>query len=106
MSRTLGKMEKAKHSVQFQSEVDANGKVSFSKSVFDLLLKPGSKVTVNIFGGVMSKQLSKLNVTEEEIEQIGKTQYEDREHVMSFLASQGSMGKNKSFLARLKRMAE
>ncbi len=96
-------MEKAKHSIQFEAEVDGNGKVSFSKPVFDLQLKTGEKVTVNIFGGVMSKQLTKLNVTEAEIEQIGKMQLEDRQHVMTFLASQGLLSKNKSFAGRMKR---
>ena len=96
-------MEKAKHSVQFQAEVDVKGNVSFSKAVDDLHLRPGTKVTVNIFGGVLSNRLSKLNVTEEEIEQIGKVQYEDREHVMSFLSSQGELRRNKNFASRLKR---
>ncbi len=96
-------MEKAKHSIQFEAEVDGNGKISFSKPVFELQLKPGEKVTVNIFGGVLSEQLTKLNVSEEEIEQIGKTQLEDRQHVMTFLASQGSMKKDKSFAGRLKK---
>lgn len=96
-------MEKAKHSVQFEAEVDINGRVSFSKPVFELQLKPGTKVTVNIFGGVLSDTLTKLNVTESEIEQIGKTQLEDREHVMTFLASQGAMNKNLRFIARMKR---
>ena len=82
-------MEKAKHSVQFEAEVDKEGKISFSKFVNELQLKAGAKVTVNIFGGVLSERLTKLNVTEEEIEYIGKVQFEDREHVMTFLSSQG-----------------
>ena len=97
-------MEKAKHSVQFEAEVDANGKVTISKSVDQLHLRPGTKVTVNIFGGVLSDRLTRLNVTKEEIEQIGKMQYEEREHVMTFLSSQGSMSKNKRFAERIKRM--
>ena len=97
-------MGKAKHSVRFQSEVDGKGNVTFSKPVYDLQLKPGAKVTVNIFGGVLSERLTKLDVTEEEIEQIGKIQYEEREHVMTFLSSQGSLSKNKRFAERIKRM--
>lgn len=97
-------MEKAKHSMQFEAEVDAHGQVSFSKGVSALQLKPGTKVTVNIFGGVVSEQLTKLGVTEAEIEQIGKMQFEDREHVMSFLSSQGSLSGNSRFAGRLKRM--
>jgi len=96
-------MEKAKHSVQFEAGVDENGKISFSKSVNELQLKPGEKVTINIFGGVLSERLTTLNVTETEIELIGKTQLEDRQHVMSFLASQGAMAKNKNFVSRMKR---
>ena len=84
-------MEKAKHKVQFQAEVNTEGKVQFSKHVDELRLKPGSKVTVNIFGGVMSKKLSSIGVTEMEIETIGNVQLEDREHVMQFLSSEGTL---------------
>jgi hypothetical protein len=97
-------MEKAKHSVQFEAEVDLHGKVNFSKTVSALQLTPGTKVTVNIFGGVLSKQLTALNVTEAEIEQIGNMQFEDREHVMSFLASQGTLSGNRRFTEQLDRM--
>ncbi len=82
-------MEKAKHSIQFEAEVGRDGKVSFSRFVDDLQLEPGAKVTVNIFGGVLSDRLTRLHVTEEEIGRIGRIQFEDRGHVMTFLASQG-----------------
>lgn len=95
-------MEKAKHSIQFEATVSKEGKVSFSKFVNELQLKPGAKVTVNIFGGVLSNRLTKLNVTEEEIEHIGKVQLEDREHVMRFLSSQGVLRGSK-FQQRLVR---
>ncbi|MFZ4621388.1 MAG: hypothetical protein ACOYNS_12580 [Bacteroidota bacterium] len=97
-------MEKAKHSVRFQAEVDENGRVNFSKSVPELQQRAGSKVTVKIFGGVLSTKLTRLDVTEEEIELIGDVQLEDREHVMSFLESQGSLNENKGFRQRMKRM--
>lgn len=84
-------MEKARHSVQFEAEVSGDGTVSFSKAVHDLRLRAGSKVTVSIFGGILSKQLKKLKVTEEEVEVIGSVQLEDREHVMKFLSSQGML---------------
>lgn len=87
-------MEKAKHSIQFEAEVDSEGKVAFSKRVDDLQLHAGAKVTVNIFGGVLSKHLTRLGVTEEEIEQIGTMQLEDREHVITFLSSQGVLKKS------------
>jgi hypothetical protein len=87
-------MEKAKHSIQFEAEVDSEGNVVFSKRVDDLQLRAGAKVTVNIFGGVLSKQLSKLGVTEKEIERIGTLQLEDREHVITFLSAQGVLKKS------------
>ncbi len=96
-------MEKAKHSVRFEAEVSKEGKISFSKSIHELQLPAGAKVTVNIFGGVISDRLTELNVTEQEIEQIGNTQFEDREHVMTFLSSQGTFSKNKNFTERMKR---
>lgn len=95
-------MEKPKHSVQFEAEVGSDDKVSFSRNVADLQLKPGAKVTVNIFGGVVSKRLTALGVTEKEIERIGNMQLEDRDHVMTFLASQGVL-KNSSLKKRLVR---
>lgn len=98
-------MEKAKHSVRFQAEVDENGRVNFSRTVPELRQRAGSKVTVKIFGGVLSKKLTQLDVTEEEMELIGDVQLEDREHVMSFLTAQGSLKANKGFRQRLKRMS-
>jgi hypothetical protein len=97
-------MEKAKHSVRFEAEVDGNGNVTFSRHVPTLQLKPGTKVTVKIFGGILSSKLTELGVTEAEIESIGDVQFEDREHVMSFLSSQGSLSGNKGFAQRLKRV--
>lgn len=94
-------MEKAKHSVQFEGVVDAQGRVTFSKGVPSLQLKPGAKVTVHIFGGVLSKRLTALGVTEEEIERIGAVQLEDRDHVMSFLSSQGVLSRNRRFAAAM-----
>lgn len=82
-------MEKAKHSVRFETRIDHRGAVHLSKHVAALQLPPGSAVTVKIFGGSLSKRLTALGVTDEEIEQIGERQLEDREHVVSFLSSQG-----------------
>ncbi|MHB1050130.1 MAG: hypothetical protein ACYC09_08635 [Bacteroidota bacterium] len=82
-------MEKAKHSIRFESRIDNRGRVNLSKHVDALQLPSGSAVTVKIFGGSLSKRLTTLGVTDEEIEQIGERQLEDREHVVSFLSSQG-----------------
>lgn len=87
-------MEKPKHSIRFEAEVDGDGTVSISKSVRDLQVKPGARVTVTVFGGVLSERLSALGVTEEEIERIGNMQLEDREHVVTFLSSQGVLKKS------------
>jgi len=93
-SEIFKRMEKAKHSIRFESRVDNHGRVNLSKHVDALQLPPGSVVTVKIFGGSLSKRLTALGVTDEEIEQIGEQQMEDREHVESFLSSQGALRKS------------
>jgi hypothetical protein len=96
-------MEKAKHSIEFECEVDGEGKVQFSRPVAgELFLKHGSKVTVRIVGGVLSKELTARNVSDEEIERIGKLQFEDREHVVRFLLSEGLLSNNRAFRKRVK----
>ncbi|MGA7160359.1 MAG: hypothetical protein WBZ48_05115 [Bacteroidota bacterium] len=96
-------MEKAKHSVEFESEVDKDGKVQFSRAVGgELSLPRGSKVTVRIVGGVLSKGLTARNVSDEEIERIGRIQFEDREHVVRFLLTEGKLSNNRSMRKRLK----
>ena len=82
-------MEKPKQSMRFESRVEIDGSVIFSKKVRDLRLKPGSKVTVKIFGGSVSSRLKTLGVSEDEIETIGEMQFEDRNNVVRFLSSQG-----------------
>jgi len=99
-------MEKAKHSVAFEAEVDGDGRVQFSRAVAgELSLARGSKVTVRIVGGVLSKGLNARNVSEEEIERIGKVQFEDREHVVKFLSSEGMLSGNNAFRKRIKGFA-
>jgi len=99
-------MEKAKHSVEFEAEVDRDGKVQFSRAVgAELSLLRGSRVTVRIVGGVLSKGLTARNVSDEEIEQIGKMQFEDREHVVRFLLSEGKLSNNNGLKNRIKGLA-
>ena len=96
-------MEKAKHSIEFEAEIDSDGRVQFSRSVAgELSLAQGSKVTVRIVGGVLSKGLSVRNVTDEEIERIGKIQFEDREHVVRFLTSEGILLGSGAFRKRVR----
>lgn len=84
-------MEKAKQSVRFETVVDGQGRVVLSKYVDALKLKPGSAVTIKIYGGTLSKKLSAIGVTDEEIETIGEKQLEERENVISFLSAQGAL---------------
>jgi len=96
-------MEKAKHSVEFEAEIGNDGKVHFSRAVGgELSLTPGDKVTVRIVGGVLSKGLAARNVSDEEIERIGTLQFEDREHVVRFLSSEGMLSRNSAFRKRAK----
>ncbi len=93
-------MEKKKHNIQFEAIVGKNETISFSKSVSELKLQAGSSVTVKIICGTLSKQLSSIGVSEEEIEIIGNTQLEERENVVRFLSSQGKMKNNGAFVKR------
>lgn len=96
-------MEKAKHSAEFEAEIDPEGRVQFSRAVaHELHLKEGSKVTVRIFGGVLSKELTARDVSDDEVERIGTIQFEDREHVVRFLRSEGALMSNKRFRKRVK----
>ena len=96
-------MEKARHSVEFEYEIDGDGKVQFSRSIaHELQLKEGSKVTVRIVGGVLSKDLTARDVSNEEVERIGSVQFEDREHVVRFLRSEGTLKSNGRFRKRTK----
>jgi hypothetical protein len=99
-------MEKAKHSVEFEAEVDGEGKVQFSRFVTDdLWLKRGAKVTVRIVGGVLSSELTARDVSDEEIERIGNLQLEDRDQVVKFLLSEGTLAKDRAFKERRKGFA-
>ncbi len=96
-------MEKAKHSVEFEYEIDREGRVQFTRAVaHELHLTEGSKVTVRIIGGVLSKELTARNVSDEEVERIGTIQFEDREHVVRFLRSEGALMSNGRFRKRAK----
>lgn len=99
-------MEKAKHSIEFEAEVGGEGKVHFSRTVArELHLKKGARVTVRIIGGVLSKELTARNVSDEEIERIGRMQFEDREHVVKFLSSEGALSNDRAFRKRAKGLA-
>lgn len=94
-------MEKAKHSVEFEAEINREGRVQFSRTVaHELQLKQGSKVTVRIIGGVLSKELTARGVSADEVEHIGTIQFEDREHVVRFLRSEGALVNNRRFRTR------
>lgn len=96
-------MEKARHSIEFEAEIDGEGRVHFSRAIGnELKLAGGAKVTVRIVGGVLSKELTAREVSDEEIERIGNLQFEDREHVVRFLLSEGTQTKNRAFCKRLK----
>ena len=96
-------MEKAKHSVEFEAEIDNEGRVHFTRSVAGYLqVARGAKVTVRIVGGVLSRELSARNVTDEEIERIGNVQLEDRDQVVKFLSSEGALAKDRAFRKRTK----
>jgi hypothetical protein len=97
-------MEKAKHSIEFEAVVDDEGRVNVSRSVAeDLHVKGGSKVTVRIVGGVLSRELTARDVSNEEIERIGDVQLEDRNQVVKFLLCEGILAGDSAFKRRARR---
>ena len=94
-------MEHPYPSVQFEAEYAAEGTIRVPVAV-TRILKTGSKVTVRLTNGVVSKVLNDRRVTEDEIEHISALQLEQRDHVIRFLGEEGTLAANSSFVKRAK----
>ena len=60
---------------------------------------------MRIVGGVLSSELTARDVSDEEIERIGNLQLEDRDQVVKFLLSEGTLAKDRAFKERRKGFA-
>jgi hypothetical protein len=86
-------MSKQSSDGTFQFETDFNGElIELPASVVEHLARSGAKkISVRILAKPISDTLTRLGVTEEEIDRIGVRQLEPRENVVRFLASQGAL---------------
>jgi hypothetical protein len=79
------------HNLQF--ETDFNGeRLELPANIVQALKGfQAKRISVRILAKPISDKLTRLEVTEEEIDRIGALQLEPRENVVEFLASQGSL---------------
>lgn len=83
-------MERRYPSIEFEADIEPDGSVLLPRGVA-VRVKPGERVTVKLTQGIVSRRLRTHNVTEEELERIANLQLEDREHVIRFLESEGTL---------------
>ena len=95
-------MDHSRHSVEFESSIDRQGRISVPPSILAQLSKGSRSVRVRLTSKVVSAALKRRDVQEEEIERIAALQLETREQVVKFLLSEGALRRHKV----LKRRAE
>jgi hypothetical protein len=92
-------MEQPYPNVEFDGEVDAEGRLLLPRHVLERL--PGDRrVTVRVTLGEVSKRLRSRGVTEEEIEEITMQQHEQRDRVVVFLDTEGVLQADTDFAGR------
>ena len=88
-------------SVEFADRVGDDGMVRFSRTLPpEMGMKSGARLTVRIVAGAPSPHLEQRGVTEEEIERICLTQFDERLNVIRFLEAEGSLALDSKFLLR------
>lgn len=94
-------MEHREHSA-LEREVGVDGSLTIpSAALAKRGLGPGAKVEVRITELSLSRALQIRGVTEEEIDRIQSMQWEGRENVVRFLATEGALAGHKEFRRRV-----
>jgi len=97
-------MEHDRKSVEFDSIIDNEGKITVPSSLLDQFRKRSpAKLRVRLSGHVIAAELTRKNVSEEEIERVGALQLESRDQVVKFLLSELALQGNKRFKRRATR---
>ena len=93
---------KATATIEFDAEIK-HGMIQLPSHIADKIAQAGvTKLSIRLMSKSVSDRLKRVGVTEEEIDRISSLQLESREHVLSFLESQGSLvrgGFGKRFLS-------
>ena len=63
-------------------------------------LREGTRVTIRLTEGVVSRSLRDRRVTEDEIEQIAERQLEQRDNIIRFLEAEGGLSNDSVFARR------
>ena len=92
-------MEKRYSPFEFEAEIHERGTIVLPHHVARGLAV-GTRVTIRVVVGSISPALRSRQVTEEEIESIARCQSEERDHVVAFLRSEGSLAGNRPFARR------
>lgn len=96
------KMEHSYPAVEFECEIGHDGSLKVPPRVVRTLGR--RHVTVRLTAGGVGSELRERRVTEDEIERIALTQYEERDHVIDFLRSEGSLARSAAFSERATRL--
>lgn len=94
-------MERKRTSVEFDGEIDQEGRISVPASIRDQLGNGSIQIRLSAMG--VDTKLGDRGVTEEEIEKIAATQSESREQVVKFLLIEGALKGRKMFKQHLRR---
>ncbi len=95
-------MRERKLRVRIAGVVAAEGSISVDPGALRRIgLQKGTKIDLEVVVGAVPKALQRRGVTEAEIDRIASVQVEERENVLDFLESEGSLAGSKSFARRV-----
>jgi len=96
-------MEKPYPSLECEVRIGHGGVIALPRSIA-ARFQEGKRITIRVTDGTVSSTLRKRGVTEEEIEQIASLQWEQREHVLGFLQTEGFFPQSSPFARRSRKL--
>ena len=96
-------MEKPYPSLECEVGVGHGGVITLPPTIAGRF-QVGKRITIRVTDGTVSSTLRKRGVTEEEIEQIASLQWEQREHVLGFLETEGRFPRSSPFARRSRKL--
>ncbi|HUL45294.1 MAG TPA: hypothetical protein VLY03_13150 [Bacteroidota bacterium] len=97
-------MEKPYPSLECEVRVGHGGVINLPPPIA-ARIQEGKRMTIRLTDGTVSAKLRRRGVTEAEIELIASLQWEQREQVINFLESEGSVSRSAAFVRRSKKFA-
>ncbi len=88
--------------VEFEADLTAGGTLNVPPEIARRI--GAGRVTVRLTPGGIGVGLRGRRVTEEEIERIVVTQFEQRDHVIEFLRSEGGLARSEKFSERARKL--